>query len=179
MLLTVIEMLRDGENLETATVDKIAERAGVSTATIGKLWPAKNAGSVKRALFGECLDCVLGQVPSADRGGLEAELRAYLRYLADLENRSELSAILRSTVCANPAVTKRARRGCLEVPTEIARRAKARGELAEEIGISEAADLIWSVALCGLVASSQGSVEAAVRSVAAALTKPERIARAA
>src|SRR4051812_35396233 len=156
VLTTVLAMLREGEDMEFAGVDKIADLAGVSTATIGKLWSSDDPGSVKRAIFGECLDCLLEQVPSADRGGLEAEVRAYLRYLADPENRAELSAILRSMVSsptAKGAVAERARQGCLEVPTEIARRAKTRGELAEGIGISEAADLIWSVALCGLVVS--------------------------
>lgn len=123
------------------TVEGVAARAGVGKATIYRRWPSKLPLVIEA--FHE-----LPQLEDADTGSLAGDLRSMLRSYLHLFNETPLAAVLPSLAGErrhNPELSElldpvlRQRRRPLVAALE---RAQRRGELAPDLDLDLAADLI-------------------------------------
>lgn len=123
------------------TVEGVATRAGVGKATIYRRWPSKLPLVVEA--FGR-----LPALEDADTGSLEGDLEAMLRSYLHLFNSTALATVLPSLAgerAHNPELSElfdpvtRERRRPLVRAFE---RAVARGELAKDLDLELAADLV-------------------------------------
>jgi AcrR family transcriptional regulator len=123
------------------TVEGVATRAGVGKATIYRRWPSKLPLVVE----------AFGQLPGfeeVDTGSLEGDLKQMLRAYLEGYNATPLSALLPSLAGErfhNPELSElfepvsKGRRRPLQRAFE---RARERGEIAEDVDIELAADLV-------------------------------------
>jgi AcrR family transcriptional regulator len=123
------------------TVEGVAARAGVGKATIYRRWPSKLPLVIEA--FG-----VLPQLEEIDTGDLASDLTQMLRSYLQLFNETPLAAVLPSLAGErrhNPELTEmldpvlRQRRRPLVTALE---RAQKRGELAADLDLDLAADLV-------------------------------------
>lgn len=150
------------------TVDAIAERAGVSKATLYRRWPSKVHLIVDA--FG-----LLPELPSPDQGDLESDLRTLLEAFLGIVRNNRLAGILPSLTAErarepalaavlDPAVRAR-RRPILEV----FRRAIARGEARADLDAELAADLLMGPLLTRLFFTGAPTGDAFVADLARTL----------
>jgi AcrR family transcriptional regulator len=123
------------------TVEGVAQRAGVGKATIYRRWASKGPLVVE----------AFGQLPgfdAVDSGQLEVDLKETLKAYLDVFNSTSLGAVFPSLAgerAHNPELSKllepvtKSRR---EPFVEIFERARDRGEIAEDVNVDLAADLV-------------------------------------
>ncbi|HPG29060.1 MAG: TetR/AcrR family transcriptional regulator [Spirochaetaceae bacterium] len=123
------------------TVEGVAQRAGVGKATIYRRWPSKLPLIVEA--FGE-----LPGFEEVDSGSLEVDLKETLKRYLEAFNATSLGAVFPSLAgerAHNPELSKllepvaRSRR---EPFVRIFERARERGEIADDVDIGLAADLV-------------------------------------
>lgn len=121
--------------LNSLSMDGVADRAGVSKATIYRRW------SSKEAMMVDALSQAINPLADADLGSLEADLRDYLGRLAERMATGKMSGVLPHLV--DVAVHNPELRASLDTYIEsrgqpvltILQRAHARGELRAGIDI--------------------------------------------
>ena len=131
------------EGVEGATVERIAECAGVHKTTIYRHWPEREA------LLAEALETHMQPPPAPDTGSLHGDLVAAMRGLARTISTPPWSVVLPSLIAAaadnerlaelHGTFTRRRR----EMATEIIERGKQRGELPADV---DAAHLVEALA---------------------------------
>jgi AcrR family transcriptional regulator len=126
------------------TMSGVAQRAGVSTATLYRRWRSK------LDLVVDVLAMRAEESPVPDTGTLEGDCRALLQTLVDKARTSQTTPIMAGLVgeIGRNAELASALRANLISPRrealkEVFRRAHARGELHAEIEVSLAADLLF------------------------------------
>jgi AcrR family transcriptional regulator len=144
-VLEAAQVLLEEIGYSSITVDQIAERAGVSKATVYRWWP--NKAAVFMELYG-----VLGQVEGsqpADTGSLEGDLREQIRGAFRLFRRTVAGVALAGFVADaqwNPQSSRLLRedfaRRRRALNLAVLERARARGELASHVCLDTAADVI-------------------------------------
>jgi AcrR family transcriptional regulator len=129
--------------IEATSMDAIAAEAGVSKATVYKHWPTKDA------LLIEVIENLSEKFPEFDSDDPKADLRSFLRYLAQSRKREEMGRIwprVISYAITNPEFAKAlAHFSFAPRRRQIARilkRAAKRGELQGEIDSDLAMDML-------------------------------------
>jgi AcrR family transcriptional regulator len=132
--------------LSAVSMDAVAEKAGVSKATIYRWWPTKETLALD-ALYTEWAGA--GPAPRNTgtlRGDLLSLLRPWAR-LAGERSQSRVIAALLSEAHSDPAFAEEYRRRILEPRREVARdvflRAVDRGEIAPDTKIEVALDVVY------------------------------------
>jgi AcrR family transcriptional regulator len=132
--------------LSAVSMDAVAEKAGVSKATIYRWWPTKETLALD-ALYTEW--AAAGPTPRNTgtlRGDLLCLLRPWAR-LAGERSQSRVVAALLSEAHTDPAFAEEYRRRIIEPRREVARglflRAVDRGEIAPDTRIEVALDVIY------------------------------------
>ena len=130
------------EGVEGATVERIAECAGVHKTTIYRHWPEREA------LLAEALETHMEPPPAPDTGSLRGDLVAAFRGLARTISTPPWSVLLPSLIAASAtndrlaqlhgAFTRRRR----EMTMEAIERAKQRGELPTDVDASHLVDAL-------------------------------------
>jgi AcrR family transcriptional regulator len=128
--------------VEAASMDAIATEAGVSKATVYKHWASKEALLIEMIGLSEAL-------PEFDSGDAKADLREFLRHLAQSRKREDLGRIwprVISYAAANPEFGKALRDSSLgprrERIARILKEGAERGELRSGIDSDFAMDLL-------------------------------------
>jgi AcrR family transcriptional regulator len=132
--------------LSAVSMDTVAERAGVSKATIYRWWPTKESLALD-ALFTEWSAV---QPTVRDTGSLRSDLVSLIRPWARLVSSRPYGAVIAQLIAAaqaDPAFAAEYRRRVVEPRRELARaafqRAKERGEIPADTRIEVATDLIY------------------------------------
>lgn len=125
------------------TMDRIAEQAGVSKATIYRRWPSK------RAVVLAAAHQLSEQVPAPDTGSLHGDLLAIAEGLATVFGSTgtpRLVGALVAQMAREPDLAAALRTGFLAARRSAARaaldRARARGEVRPEVDLDAAVDLL-------------------------------------
>ena len=112
------------------SMDEVAERAGVSKATIYRRWPSKDA------LIIDAHRSLLDDSAPPDTGSLRGDLTALLDRVADVLEDDRIAGMMQASVgemLTNPELSRVFREQVLEprlaIVGEIFRRARARGEI--------------------------------------------------
>jgi len=112
------------------SMDEVAERAGVSKATIYRRWPSKDA------LIVDVHRAMLSESPVADTGDLRGDLMALLDHMADLMEDECIPKVMQASVgemLTNPALQavfqEQVLQPRLAMVGEIFSRARARNEI--------------------------------------------------
>ena len=131
-LRAAFEVLGD-EGVEAATIERIADCAGVHKTTIYRHWPEREQ------LLAEALEANMTPPPAPDTGSLRDDLVTAMRGLARTISAPPWSVLLPSLIAAsstNPRLaalqgtfTRRRR----EAATQAVARAKQRGELSDDV----------------------------------------------
>lgn len=137
------EILVD-QGLRAMTVDAVAEKAGVSKATIYRWWSGKAELALETFLGG-----VQEQVPVPDTGSLAGDLRAWMRATVRAYGRPPLGPILTALLAEaqfdpvfRTALRERAIGPLRNASRGIFRRAEARGEIATPAPADLALDML-------------------------------------
>ena len=146
ILTAAVELLYE-DGLSAMTVDDVAERAGVSKATIYRWWPSKEL----LALDAFATDWEMtSPVTSPDTGSLREDLRARLRPFRRLLKRRPLGRVLTGLVAraqTDPAFAAMYRERFLEPRRAATRalfqRAVDRGEIPADSDLDVALDLVY------------------------------------
>jgi AcrR family transcriptional regulator len=166
------------EGLREMTVDDVADRAGVSKATIYRWWKSK-AELALDSFVGD----VRARVPVPDTGSLAGDLRARLRATVRTYARPPLRGVLKALVGEaqfDPAFAELLRRLVVEPlrdgSREIFRRALERGEISADAPVDLALDMavgaIYYRILLGTAPVGIRLADQAVDLVIAALKTP-------
>ena len=147
ILKAAYQLLSD-HGLAGTSMDAVAERAGVSKATIYRWWSSKELLALD-ALY-ESWDTAAGPAPAMAETTLEDELLAlvlpWVRMVADSSSTRILLGILTKTK-DDPGFADTYRERFIHPRREgsrgVLRRAIERGEVAAEVDIEVAADLVW------------------------------------
>ena len=156
------------KGLADASMDAIAERAGVSKATIYRWWPSKEMLALD-ALFTDWSG-PLEAVP--DTGSLRGDLLANLGRWARLNRRHPYARVIAALVAeahSNPVFMEHYRREFVEVrrgaTRVLLRRAIERGELSPEADVELALDCLYGPLYHRLLNRHRPLSEAFVRGV--------------
>jgi AcrR family transcriptional regulator len=128
------------------SIEGIAARAGAGKQTIYRWWPSKGA-----VLFDALLALADGANPDLpDTGDLAADLKAVLRATVDELNEPRLSEPMRALtveILLDPAIaadyTERLDEPMKDLKRKRLRSARAVGQLAPDVDLDVAIDLIW------------------------------------
>jgi AcrR family transcriptional regulator len=138
-----VELLA-AEGYAGLTMSGVAQRAGVSSATLYRRWHSK------LELVVDVLALRAEESPVPDTGTLEGDCRATLRTLVDKARTTQTTPIMAGLVGEigrNPDLASALRANLIaprrEALNEVFRRAQARGELDADIDVSLAADLLF------------------------------------
>jgi AcrR family transcriptional regulator len=142
---TTAELLLE-RGLAGASMDAVAERAGVSKATIYRWWPSKETLALE-ALYRAWSDVDAGE---PDRGSLRADLRAMLLPWARRVRQRPYGRVIAAFVTeaqTNPAFEEQYRTRFVEPRRQQGRaafaRAAARGEIPTDVNVEVALDLLY------------------------------------
>jgi AcrR family transcriptional regulator len=134
------------QGLSAASMDAVAQRAGVSKATIYRWWPSKETLALD-ALYADW--AAAGPAPR-DTGTLRGDLLSLLRpwtRLAGRQSYARVIAALLSETHTDPAFAREYRRRVVEPRRELAKavllRAADRGEIPSDTDTDIALDLIY------------------------------------
>jgi AcrR family transcriptional regulator len=132
--------------LDAVTMDAVAERAGVSKATIYRWWPTKETLALD-ALYHEWYTGTTEQAGTGSlRGDLLAQLRPWIRQLRTRPYGRVLAALI-TEARTDPEFAREYRTHFIELRREpvraVFRRAIGRGELPAGIDVELAIDLIY------------------------------------
>ena len=128
---------------DAATMDAIAEQAGVGKATLYRRW------SSKEPLIADALEGLARRIPSPDtgstRGDLHAVLRSSLSMYRDPATRGLLSGLV-AAMARSPMIAEAVRGGFLAARTEAMRevleRGISRGEVRADVDLAVAIDVL-------------------------------------
>jgi AcrR family transcriptional regulator len=152
--------------LRAMTTDRIAERSGVSKATIYKWWPSKYAVAVDAFLSGMFAASPLPDTGSAHEDFRQA-LRGIMRFYGTATGR--VFAQLVAEAQSDPEVFAELRDHLVASRRELVRaiwaRGAARGELSAEVDPEVGLDLIFGPAMYRLVAGHGPLTDAAADAV--------------
>jgi AcrR family transcriptional regulator len=131
--------------LEVVSMDEVAERAGVSKATIYRWWPTKETLALD-ALYHEWAAPPPGRATGSLRGDLLALLRPWVRLVGKRPYGRVIAALI-TEAQTDPAFARQYRERFIEPRRDQARplflHAIARGELPPETDIELALDLLY------------------------------------
>jgi AcrR family transcriptional regulator len=142
---TTAELLLE-RGLADASMDAVAERAGVSKATIYRWWPSKEILAL------EALYCAWSDVDAGepDRGSLRGDLRAMLLPWARRVRQRPYGRVIAAFVTeaqTNPAFEEQYRTRFVEPRRQQGRaafaRAAARGEIPDDVNVEVALDMLY------------------------------------
>jgi AcrR family transcriptional regulator len=143
-VLAATQELLDEGGLPAATVDAIAQRSGVSKATIYKHWPSRTAVAAKA--FGLMM---AGELPLPDTGNSREDLTEQVRRVSAFyaSPRGEVFAQLLSACVDDPAAAPYFRAyfltGRREAIATLWRRAVDRGDASPDTDIDDVIDLLF------------------------------------
>jgi AcrR family transcriptional regulator len=143
-VLAATQELLDEGGLPAATVDAIAQRSGVSKATIYKHWPSRTAVAAKA--FGLMM---AGELPRPDTGNSREDLTEQVRRVSAFyaSPRGEVFAQLLSACVDDPAAAPYFRAyfltGRREAIATLWRRAVDRGDASPDTDIDDVIDLLF------------------------------------
>jgi AcrR family transcriptional regulator len=173
LLLQVTGLLLDEGGLPAATVDAIAERSGVSKATIYNHWPSRTA--IAASAFAELMGAA---VPVPDTGSLAGDVTEHLVRLGAFyasEPRGKTFAQLLAACVDDEAGAAYFREYFLtarhQVIAQLWQRALDRGEADPAIGLDEVIDILAGPLIFRRLAGHHPLTEAGARKVARAVLR--------
>jgi AcrR family transcriptional regulator len=143
-VLAATKELLDAGGLPAATVDAIAQRSGVSKATIYKHWPSRTAVAAKA--FGLMM---AGELPLPDTGNSREDLIEQVRRVSGFyaSQRGEVFAQLLAACVDDPAAAPYFREyflaGRREAIATLWQRAVDRGDASPDTGIDDVIDILF------------------------------------
>ena len=164
---TVLEMLREGN--ATFSVVDVAQRAGIHRSTVYRWWPTRIE------LVKEALTLHTAQLVVPDTGDWASDVRALTRELAEFfadPVEVAMNAVLASDVDSEVADIQRAHWApIVRDLSEIVDRAKARGEVREDVTPRVVLQMIVGPLLLGTTFGRRAADGATVDAVADAVTR--------
>lgn len=156
---------------EGLTIDAVAVRAGVNKTTVYRSWPSKDALAARAITESDLLDFPIPDTGSL-RGDLEALAWAINSLLVDGPGRGIARALLAApNQAATREVAERFFADRLGREQPIFERARARGELDEDIGAERLMDLLagalWFRLLVRDVGADRDDIRALVHAIVA------------
>src|SRR5215208_5879540 len=151
-ILQAANELLESEGFAAVTVEAIAERAGVSKATVYRWWPNRAA-----VVMDGFLSIVSSEVPFPHTGHAREDIRIHMRRLAEAfgGKMGRTVAALRAEGQADPELAEALRSRWLSVrrteAREILELGIARGELRDDIDLEVAVDVLHGPIYCRML----------------------------